>query len=61
MPWPARALAVAGAVWSMVWPAWLLLLRPTPPTAAAHFNHVSVYPVIVVGALLFWWAIQAVA
>jgi 4-hydroxybenzoate polyprenyltransferase len=61
MPWPARALAVAGAVWSMIWPAWRLLRRPTPALAAAHFNHVSVYPVIVVVALLLTWAIQGIA
>jgi 4-hydroxybenzoate polyprenyltransferase len=61
MPWPARALAVAGAVWSMIWPAWRLLRRPTPALAATHFNHVSVYPVIVVVALLLTWAIQGIA
>jgi 4-hydroxybenzoate polyprenyltransferase len=61
MPWPARALAVAGAIWSMAWPAWRLLRKPTPAMAAAHFNHVSVYPVIVVVALLLAWAIQGIA
>jgi 4-hydroxybenzoate polyprenyltransferase len=61
MPWPARALAVAGAIWSMAWPAWRLLRRPTPARAAAHFNRVSFYPVIVVVALLFWWAIEGIA
>jgi 4-hydroxybenzoate polyprenyltransferase len=61
MPWPARALAVAGAMWSMAWPAWRLLRRPTPAMAAVHFNHVSVYPVIVVAALLLTWAIQGIA
>jgi hypothetical protein len=45
----------------MIWPAWRLLRRPTPALAAAHFNHVSVYPVIVVVALLLTWAIQGIA
>jgi 4-hydroxybenzoate polyprenyltransferase len=61
MPWPARALAVAGALWSMAWPAWRLLRRPTPAMAAVHFNRVSVYPVIVVVGLLITWAIQGIA
>jgi len=61
MPWPARALAVAGGIWSMVLPAGRLLRRPTPAMAAAHFNHVSVYPVIVVVALLLAWAIRGIA
>jgi hypothetical protein len=61
MPWPARVHAVAGALRSMAWPAWRLLRQPTPARAAAHFNRVSVYPVIVVVALLLAWAIQAIA
>lgn len=61
MPWPARVLALAGALWGMVAPAWRLLRRPTPAMATAHFNHVSLYPVIVVVALLASWLIRGIA
>ncbi len=59
MPWPARMLVLVGAIWSMALPAWALLRRPTPAMATAHFNRVSLYPVIVVTALLFSWVIRA--
>ena len=61
MPPVARALAMAGALWSMAVTSWRLLRRPSPALAAAHFNHVSVYPVIVAVALLFSWALQGFA
>jgi hypothetical protein len=54
MPLPARLLAAAFGIWSIGAPAIALLRRPTPAQALAYFNRGSLYPDLVLLAVVPW-------
>jgi 4-hydroxybenzoate polyprenyltransferase len=52
LPLAARAAALLLGAWSMGWPAWVLLKRPTSAQAGSYFNHASLYPALVLAVAL---------
>ena len=48
----AVVAALAFGAWSLAWPAVALLRRPTSAQAASYFNHASLYPDLVLAAVL---------
>jgi len=55
----AVALALALGTWSLAWPAVRLVRRPTAEQAASYFNHGSLYPDLILIAVLFGLALGA--
>jgi 4-hydroxybenzoate polyprenyltransferase len=59
MPAAATALALVLGVWALGVPAVRLVRRPTPAQAASFFNRGSLYPDLVLAALLIGLAVTA--